>query len=76
MLESSALEVYKLSRKMHRLEKSIKAKYGVEPRGLARRQRGRKRWEIMWKKRRDKLKELGKHSLNSRPRLTLENIDN
>ncbi|KAK2598795.1 hypothetical protein N8I77_012182 [Diaporthe amygdali] len=57
VLDSSVLEIHNLSRKMHRLRKSIKAKHGVEPRGLGRRQRGRKRWEMMSKKMRDKLKE-------------------
>lgn len=62
VLDATAVEMYNLSRKMHRLRKRIKAKHGVEPRGLSRRKRDRKRWEMLSKKMMDKLKEIGTYS--------------
>lgn len=59
VLDSTVVEIHNLSRKMRQLRKRIKAKNGVEPRALGRGKRGRKRWEMMSKRMRDKLKELG-----------------
>lgn len=57
--ESTISEMCNLSKRIHRLRKSIKARHGVEPHSLGRRQRDRKRWETMSRKMRAKLKELG-----------------
>lgn len=59
VLETTAMEIQNLRRKIHRLRKSMEAKNGVEPHSSRRGKRGRKRLEMMSKKIRDKMHQMG-----------------
>lgn len=69
MVETTAKEIHKLRRKMHRLRRRIEAKNGVEPHNSRRGKQGRKRLEMMSKKIRDKIHQIGIPS-----RMALANI--